>query len=168
MTKTKYEQSPGHPTQAQHRWPPARALVAEDDDELRWLITRTLRRIGLDVVEARDGAALLDRAGEMMLSEQELAGLDLIVSDIRMPGWSGLDALAGLRHSGVGVPVVLITAFGDQQTHEQARRLGATAIVDKPFEMEQLRDIVLQSLKMPERQGARESAPDRGGRNATH
>lgn len=51
-------------------WPAARVLVAEDDDELRWLITRTLRKSGFDVIEASDGAALLDRAGETLLTDK--------------------------------------------------------------------------------------------------
>ena len=132
-------------------WPAARVLVAEDDDELRWLITRTLRKSGFEVIEARDGSALLDRAGEMMLHDHTLSGIDLIVSDIRMPGWSGLDVLAGLQHAGVRIPMVLITAFGDDKTHQQADRLGAVAVVDKPFDMEQLCDVVLTSIQWKSR-----------------
>src|SRR6187455_2965437 len=132
-------------------WPAARVLVAEDDDELRWLITRTLRKSGFDVIEARDGSALLDRAGELLVKDPSLSGLDLIVSDIRMPGWSGLDVLAGLHHSEVRVPIVLITAFGDSSTHEQAARLGAAAVVDKPFDLDHLCDVVLASIEWPNR-----------------
>ena len=134
-----------------HHWPAARVLVAEDDDELRWLITRTLRKSGFEVIEARDGSALLDRAGELLLRDPSLSGLDLIVSDIRMPGWSGLDVLAGLTHSEVRVPMVLITAFGDSSTHERARRLGAAAVVDKPFDLDHLCDVVLASIEWPNR-----------------
>lgn len=132
-------------------WPAARVLVAEDDDELRWLITRTLRKSGFDVVEANDGSALLDRTGDAMLKDDTLSNIDLIVSDIRMPGWSGLDVLAGLNHAGVRVPMVLITAFGDDNTHHQATRLGAVAVVDKPFDMDQLRDVVLTSIQWKSR-----------------
>jgi len=136
-----------HSVSETRHWPAARVLVAEDDDELRWLITRTLQKSGFDVIEARDGSALLDRAGEMILHDHTLSGIDLIVSDIRMPGWSGLDVLAGLQHSGVRVPMVLITAFGDDKTHHQAARLGAVAVVDKPFDMDQLCDVVLTSIQ---------------------
>jgi len=135
------------PVSDTRHWPAARVLVAEDDDELRWLISRTLRKSGFDVIEARDGSALLDRAGEMILHDHTLSGIDLIVSDVRMPGWSGLDVLAGLQHSGVRVPMVLITAFGDDKTHRQAARLGAAAVVDKPFDMDHLCDVVLSSIQ---------------------
>jgi len=63
---------------------------------------------------------------------------DLIVSDVRMPGWSGLDLLRFLRHRRSAIPVVLITAFGDRDTHERAARLGA-AVLDKPFALADLR-----------------------------
>lgn len=132
-------------------WPAARVLVAEDDDELRWLITRTLRKSGFDVIEARDGSALLERAGDMVLQNQAQSGIDLIVSDIRMPGWSGLDVLAGLKHAEVQIPMVLITAFGDDTTHRQAARLGAVAVVDKPFDMDHLCDVVLASIQWKSR-----------------
>lgn len=142
------EESVGVP---ERRWPAARVLVAEDDQELRWLITRTLKKNGFEVVEAKDGSALLDCAGEILLENHTLSGLDVIISDIRMPGFSGLDVLAGLKHAGVRVPVVLITAFGDDFTHEQAKRLGAAAIVDKPFDMDELCDIVLEKVQWHKR-----------------
>lgn len=132
-------------------WPAARVLVAEDDDELRGLITRTLRKSGFDVIETSDGAALLDRAGETLLTDHTSSSIDLIVSDIRMPGWSGLDVLAGLNHAGVRIPMVLITAFGGDDTHQQATRLGAAAVVDKPFDMDHLCDVVLTSIQWKSR-----------------
>lgn len=141
---------PSTVTETRH-WPAARVLVAEDDDELRWLITRTLRKSGFDVVEANDGSALLERAGEAILKDHTLSSVDLIVSDIRMPGWSGLDVLAGLKHAGVRIPMVLITAFGDDDTHDQAARLGAVAVVDKPFDMDHLCDVVLTSIQWKSR-----------------
>lgn len=55
-----------------------------------------------------------------------------------MPGKSGLEVLAGLRQSDWSTPVILITAFGDEWTHAEAQRLGATSI-DKPFDLHDLR-----------------------------
>jgi DNA-binding NtrC family response regulator len=65
-------------------------------------------------------------------------GIDLVISDIRMPGASGLDVLATLHSANQPVPVVLMTAFGDRQTHEQALKMGAAALIDKPFELDEL------------------------------
>jgi DNA-binding NtrC family response regulator len=58
-----------------------------------------------------------------------------IVSDVRMPLLSGMDVLAVIRASSTQVPVVLITAFGDVDTHGEAHDLGAVAILDKPFDL---------------------------------
>jgi CheY-like chemotaxis protein len=118
--------------------PPRRVLLAEDDPELRWLIARALRNRGFDVLEVADGSDLLDQVGLALLETYELDSIDLIVSDVRMPGWSGLEVLAGLTSAGCETPVVLITAFGDPEVHAAARRLGAAALLDKPFDLDDL------------------------------
>jgi CheY-like chemotaxis protein len=117
----------------------SRVLLAEDDEDMRVLLSTALRREGYAVEEVEDGSALLDRiASGLLAGEQTLP--DLIISDIRMPGWSGIDVLASLRQSDWAMPVILITAFGDAGTHDQARRLGAASLLDKPFDVEELLD----------------------------
>jgi CheY-like chemotaxis protein len=113
-----------------------RLLVAEDDTELRTLLVLSLRRSGFEVVEAADGRALLD-ALELTRSNGA-DSFDVIVSDIRMPGYTTLDVLAGADETFARAPVVLITAFGDRRTHERARRLGAAAVLDKPVDLDEL------------------------------
>jgi two-component system response regulator (stage 0 sporulation protein F) len=110
-----------------------RILVAEDDDEMRALLGQALRSSGYEVAELSDGLHLVAR-----LASAEASEFDAIVSDIRMPGVSGLDVLEGLRKCKDAPPMILITAFGDRETHELARRLGATAMFDKPFDVEEL------------------------------
>ncbi|HWA71801.1 MAG TPA: response regulator [Polyangiaceae bacterium] len=129
------------------RAPARRVLLAEDDQELRWLIAHSLRNSGFDVVEVDDGLALLDRVGNSLLDSLELAEIDLIVSDVRMPGWTGLEVLAGLNSAGCPTPVVLITAFGDQEVHAAAKRLGAVAVLDKPFELNELTTLAARVLE---------------------
>jgi CheY-like chemotaxis protein len=125
---------------------PVRVLLAEDDPDMRELLASALRQDGLDVVEARDGAALLDRLAEALSADGDLDGYDVIVSDIRMPGYSALDILAGVRRALRHTPVILITAFGDRVTHERAMRLGAIAVFDKPFDIDDLRMAVFHEL----------------------
>ena len=120
-----------------------RVVLAEDDLELRGLLASTLRRDGFEVVEATDGPDLLRVIGEEILRAQDGPGVDLVVSDIRMPGLSGLNVLAGLRRADWSTPVLLITGFGDHQTHAEARRLGAAAVLDKPFDLDVFRSTVL-------------------------
>ncbi len=122
---------------------PPRILLAEDDGDMRQLLAKTLRADGLTVIEVGSGTELLDRLASMLLHGKE--GFDLIVSDVRMPGKSGLEVLGGLRRSDWSVPVVLITAFGDDELHAEASRLGAT-LLDKPFELERLRRLIRETL----------------------
>jgi DNA-binding response OmpR family regulator len=131
---------------------PARVLVAEDDFELRRMIVWALRKDGYEVVEATDGTELLELVAEAYLSDELGCSYDLIVTDIRMPGWSGMQVLHGLHGQEHATPVVLITAFGDEETHRLAHRLGAVCVLDKPFEMDDLRMIVLNTVK--QRHGA--------------
>jgi len=114
----------------------AHVLLADDDTDMRHMIARSLRRAGYSVVEVEDGTQLLEHLGDDLL-ESRYQEPDLIVSDIRMPGVTGLEMLGNLRRSDWAMPVVLITAFGDDQTHEESKRLGAT-LVDKPFELDEL------------------------------
>lgn len=115
-------------------------LLAEDDDELRRLLARKLRRRGLDVVEARTGTQLVElvveHTVEPLAPEQKEASL--VISDLRMPGRSGLDVLRLLRRSNVEVPVILMTAFGSREVHDEARLLGAAAVFDKPVDLDEL------------------------------
>jgi len=118
----------------------ARVLIAEDDAEMRKLLAHVVRAEGHEVIEAPDGRRLLAYLQSAMMSDG--AGLpDLIVSDIRMPGYSGLDVLMAVREASLDVPVVLITAFGDPQTHNEAFELGA-AVLDKPFSLDDFRRTV--------------------------
>ena len=114
---------------------PTRILLAEDDDEMRRLLADALRDEGYVVEEARDGNELMARVRSAVLSGDGRAPVDLVISDIRMPGCSGLDVLRSLRDEDWSVPVILITAFGDEETHRTARQNGATMVLDKPFEM---------------------------------
>ena len=126
--------------------PPARVLVAEDDFELRRMIALALRKDGYEVVVARDGTELLEMVADSFLGDGPDLAYDVIVSDIRMPGWSGMQVLQGLADRDEPIPVILITAFGDAKTHMLARDLGAVCVLDKPFEMEDLRMVVLNTV----------------------
>jgi DNA-binding response OmpR family regulator len=117
----------------------ARVLLAEDDGELRTLIAHALRSDGFEVVEVQDGRALVDSLADAIAADGALDGYDLVVSDVRMPGFSAIDVLSAMRPFLSRTPVVLITAFGDPRTHQRALLLGAAAVIDKPFDVDELR-----------------------------
>ena len=124
---------------------PARVLLADDDTDMRQVVAAALRQDGYEVIEARDGWQLLQYLATHTREPDE-DRIDLVISDIRMPGRNGLDVLAGLRWANPSMPFILITGFGDLHTHLEARRLGAAAVLDKPFDLEQLRSVIVNLL----------------------
>lgn len=123
-----------------------RILLAEDDRELRVLLAGQLRREGYEVVECADGQVLVERLASLFLTHVRKDEFDLVISDIRMPGFSGLEVLDGLHDRCGFPPMILITAFGDQQTHVRAASLGAVATIDKPFRIPDLLAVVRESI----------------------
>jgi len=114
-----------------------RVLLAEDDNDMRTLLAWSLRKYGYEVVECTDGVQLLDNLSSFFFLE-ETAAFNLIISDIRMPGVTGLEVLEGMHEYKTFPPIILITAFGDEETHTQAHQFGVTAIFDKPFNLDDL------------------------------
>lgn len=113
-------------------------LLAEDDHEMRALLVRALHRAGYEVIACRNGVELLEHLGSYFLPDEEHEEIDLIISDIRMPGVTGLEILEGLSKHDDFPPFILITAFGDAETHAEAERYGALAMFDKPFDIDDL------------------------------
>jgi CheY-like chemotaxis protein len=107
---------------------------------MRALLSEAFCDAGYRVTEVADGRQLSDcLAGP---SGRVCPKPDIVVSDIRMPGHSGLEVLAALRNADWAMPVILITAFGNEETHAEARRLGAVTVLDKPLDVEQLVEAV--------------------------
>lgn len=119
---------------------PARILLAEDDAVLRGLIEATLREDGHDVLPFPDGRHLLAYLEAVMMIEN-CTPPDLIISDVMMPGYTGIEILSALREADLDMPVILITAYGDRAAHDKAFELGA-AMIDKPFGVDVLLDTV--------------------------
>lgn len=129
---------------------PPRILVAEDDADMRRLVVEALHKDGYDVVAISDGGRLLVTLAHEIV-ERGGAGLaDLLVSDVRMPICTGMQILEQLRASHWMIPVILMTAFGDAATREQARGLGAM-LFDKPFDLGELRAAVALLLRREDR-----------------
>ncbi|MCB9850777.1 MAG: response regulator [Phycisphaerales bacterium] len=116
---------------------PPRILLAEDDREMRSLLTETLSRAGYMVEALEDGLELMDQLAEYLAPEQHKR-VDLIISDLRMPWVDGMEVLRTIGRY-IGYPrMILITAFGDDEVHAEAKRLGAAAVMNKPFDVDAL------------------------------
>lgn len=119
----------------------ARVLVAEDDPDMRKLVVEALRKDGHDIQQAADGVELLVRIAQECHRNASLASVDVVVSDIRMPGYSGHEIMERLFDARWRIPLILMTAFGDDDTRRRAERLGAI-LFDKPLRLEELRAAV--------------------------
>ena len=104
-------------------------LVVDDEPMLRNLLSRLLRMEGYDVIEAADGQAALD------LVEQR--GPDLVLLDVMLPARDGLDVLGDLRKTSE-VPVILVSALGEEADRVLGLKMGADDYVVKPFSAAEL------------------------------
>jgi DNA-binding response OmpR family regulator len=120
-------------------------LLAEDDGDMRRMLAAELRRDGYTVTELSDGTALLQHMRS--LTQGDAGCPNLLISDVRMPGVSGLQVLHELQVTHPALPVLIITAFGDDRTHVLASSFGAETILDKPFSFAELRAAVYCALE---------------------
>ncbi len=102
-----------------------RILVVDDEESIRDLCARVLSRGGYDVITAP--------SGEDAIVQLTQGTFDLVISDIRMPGISGLEVLERVKTAFPQTRVVLITGFGTPQMLTRARQSGADRILTKPF-----------------------------------
>ena len=121
---------------------PATLLVADDDPGLRESLERTLSREGYRVVLASDGRAALERV--------QSGGIDLIVTDLKMPGLTGLELLRAAKTIAPDVDVILLTAFGTVEEAVKAMKDGAYDFLTKPFRREQLIKLIDKALERRE------------------
>src|SRR5204863_392717 len=117
-------------------------LVADDDPGLHESLERTLTREGYRVLLASDGRAALERL--------QTGDIDLIVTDLKMPGLTGLELLRAAKAIAPHVDVILLTAFGTVEEAVKAMKDGAYDFLTKPFRREQLLKLIDKALERRE------------------
>ncbi|HRA03259.1 MAG TPA: response regulator transcription factor, partial [Thermomonas sp.] len=116
---------------------PVRVALADDQALVRAGLRALLQQQGIDIVfEADDGQALLDAL--------HTAPVDIILSDIRMPGLDGIAALEALRARGDATPVLLLTTFDDAELLLRATEAGAQGFLLKDAAPDDLREAILR------------------------
>ncbi len=120
-------------------------LLADDDATMRQDLAELLREDGYEVVEMKNGIDVVEYLDGCAINGGRHRTPDIIVSDIRMPGYTGLEVLEGLREMYWSIPMILMTAFGSDETREEASRLGATAFFSKPFDVDDLKTAIVWS-----------------------
>jgi DNA-binding NtrC family response regulator len=109
---------------------PIRVLVVDDEESLRFFLTRGLKKAGYSVDEAADGRSAIDRISNV--------GFDVVLTDMVMPRVSGLDVLSAVHEMDKDAVVVLMTAHGTVENAIDALRLGAFDYLTKPFELKEV------------------------------
>ncbi len=140
-----------------------RVFLAEDDDDLRTLMRAALERDGCDVVEARNGAELIDLLG--LTVECPTTQPDVVVTDVRMPHFSGLGVLRTLRQANWSVPVILVTVDPGPAVQADAKQWGAVAVFRKPFDLEDLRTAVANATRLGSRGDVGRASQDASARS---
>jgi CheY-like chemotaxis protein len=118
---------------------PAHILVVDDEPLVRWSVSETLSEEGYEVSEAADGASAIQA-----LSPATHA--DVVLLDLRLPDCDDLHVLSAVRRLAPTTPVIVMTAYGTPESLKEAHRLGAFAVLDKPFEMDALVPLVEHAL----------------------
>jgi DNA-binding response OmpR family regulator len=131
-----------------------RVLVVEDSAPLRALIADVLALEGFAVTEAQNAVEMEAAIALSELPAATQGPYDLVVTDVRMPGKSGLDALRTLRSRGVRSRFVVITAFPEDATEQQIRGLDAH-LLPKPFAIADLCALTKTALLAETAEGAR-------------
>ena len=120
--------------------PTLRALVADDDPYMLDLVASILRKEGFLVEAVSNGTDLV----AFLASGSEP---NLMITDVQMPGMSGLAVLSYVRLRHSRVPVILMTAFATDHLRERALADGASAVLGKPFSSLELRELAARHVR---------------------
>ncbi len=116
----------------------SKLLVVDDEQTICWGLSRLGRTMGHVVVTASSAEDALNAAARERF--------DVVVLDVRLPGMSGLEAMARLRHHTGPIPIIVMTAHGDLPTAVEAVRNQAFDYVLKPFDLDQMRRVLVRAL----------------------
>ena len=124
----------------------ARILLVDDEPDAQDLFRQNFRR------EIRKGVYTFDFAlsGDLaldLIKNQSPPNVALVLSDINMPGMTGLELLAEIRRQWPDVAVLMITAYGDEATERKARELGALRFLAKPVDFGRLKADLAELLE---------------------
>ena len=117
-------------------------LIADDEPNLRRVVAAQLERDGYEVHAVENGAEAIDALGEHHI--------DVVITDLRMPKVDGMALLKHVVEHHHDVPVIMITAHGTVDTAVEALKLGAFDYVTKPFDKDELRNVVAKAARTRE------------------
>lgn len=117
-------------------------LLVEDKSELRAMLRKALEKAGYTVDEAPDGTSAIDK----VRNKRYLT----VLTDLKLPGASGLDVLREARRADPMIPVILITAYGSVEDAVTAMKDGAFDFIQKPVDLEHLKLLIARAVRQQE------------------
>jgi DNA-binding response OmpR family regulator len=120
---------------------PKQVLIVDDEETLTWSLAKSLShdREAYEITTANDGETALS------LLQEDI--FDLVVLDIRLPGISGLDVLMKIKEENPATKVIIMTAYGSSEIKAKAKARGSLYYLEKPFEIDQMRGLILKALR---------------------
>lgn len=116
-----------------------RVVIAEDDEDMRNVLFELVSGLGVEVATASSG-------GDLILLLTDDCPVDLLITDVRMPWMTGFQVALSARNSGIGIPIIIVTAFPDDALRAQVDHLGRAVLLAKPFLPEDLLSLVRARL----------------------
>lgn len=113
-------------------------LIVDDDASIRNMLAIVLKKAGYEVVSAENGYIALDKLKK--------ESIDLVISDIKMPGIQGIELLKRIKSINPEIPVIMITAYASANDAVEAMKLGAEDYITKPFNIDELKLIIERSI----------------------
>lgn len=134
----------------------SRVLIVDDEANARRVLEVLLKKLGCDVLCAENAQAALSQLRE--------TAVDLLITDLNMPGMSGLELLAKVQEEGCGFPVIVVTAYGTVETAVAAMKQGAFDFLIRPLDVEQVELVVRRALDVNRIQRENQFLRDETGR----
>jgi len=138
----------------------ATILIVEDEAKMRRLLELNLEEDGLQTLSAGDA-----ETGSKLLRENSV---DLVLTDLKLPGMNGLEFLQAVKRHNATLPVVVMTAFGSVETAVEAMKAGASDYVLKPFSLTEMRMVIHKELDVHSLREENRSLREALGKRYTH
>ncbi len=118
-----------------------RVLIVDDEEDLTWTLSKKLSKDNdkFELITVNSGQEAINVLNQLPV--------DLVISDVRMPEISGLDLLVRIRETYPSTKVVIMTAYGSSDVQKEANERGCFKYIEKPFEINELRQLILDALK---------------------
>ena len=116
-------------------------LIVDDEETLTYSLYQSF------IISQRDYEVVTASTGEEASEKLSGTKFDLVITDIKMPGMDGLELLTLIKSKYPATEVIVMTAYGSQEKREEALRRGARFYIEKPFEIKEIKQIVMELLQ---------------------